>query len=127
MVDGGKSAYLELYVEEAGNILKVFSESLDKLKKNSRDRETLELAGRSIHTFASNSGFMNYAKISLLARNMEYVFDYLKKNNSQPTEEMLSKMSCYLEVIEKWFTGLKQNPKEPEVESLIAEMEKLKR
>ena len=126
MVDEEKSVYMGLYTEEAANLLRVFSEFLDKLKKNPHDKETLEMAGRAIHTFASNSGFMDFAKISRLARNMEYVFDYLKKSNSTPTDEMLNKMSDSLNVINKWFAGLKQNEAEPEVESLIAEMEKLK-
>ena len=127
MADEEKNVYLDLYMEEAANLLRVFSEFLDKLKKNPHDRETVEMAGRAIHTFASNSGFMDYAKISRLARNMEYVFDYLKKTNSTPTDEMLGRMSDCLSVINTWFTGMNQNVPEPEVESLIAELEKLKR
>jgi chemotaxis protein histidine kinase CheA len=80
-----------------------------------------------MHTFASNSGFMDFAKISILARNMEYFFDYLKKSASSPTDEMLNKMSDYLEVINNWFSGIRQNAAEPEVQAFIAEMEKLKK
>ena len=127
MVDEENSAYLDLYVEEAANLLKAFSESLEILKKNPEDKSNLEIAGRAMHTFASNSGFMGFGNISRLARNMEYFFDFLKKKNSPPTQEMLSTLTEYLGVINKWFANVKQNAVEPEVDSLIAELEILKK
>lgn len=127
MVDEEKAGYLDLYIEEAGGILKVFSESLNKLKTNPSDTQTIEIACRSMHTFASNSGFMGFGKISRLTRNIEYFFDYIKKKNTPLTPEMLTTLTKQYEIVNNWLTNIRQNETEPEIEQYIAELEKLKK
>lgn len=87
-----KSAYRDLFVQEAHEHVQNMNEVLLKLEEDPKSKEHLDSAFRSAHTLKGMAATMGYGQIKELCKAIEELFDKFRKDE----EKMSSEMASYL-------------------------------
>ncbi len=85
-----KSAYRDLFVQEAHEHVQNMNEALLKLEENPKSKEHLDSAFRSAHTLKGMAATMGYDQIKELCKAIEELFDKLRKGEEKIPVEMFS-------------------------------------
>jgi chemosensory pili system protein ChpA (sensor histidine kinase/response regulator) len=90
---------LEVFAEEAEDLLRNITANLGILEKAPNNREALLEIRRSSHTLKGSAGIIGLKKLSALAHRVEDLLDYLADNNiesnSQIFELLLASADCF--------------------------------
>jgi two-component system chemotaxis sensor kinase CheA len=87
-----KSAYRDLFVQEAHEHVQNMNQALLKLEEDPKNKEHLDSAFRSAHTLKGMAATMGYDQIKELCKAIEELFDKFRKGE----EKMSSEMASYL-------------------------------
>lgn len=79
-----------MYVTEALEHVDTINEALLKLEKDPKNSEQLNLIFRSAHTLKGMAGTMGYNQTKELCRNIENVFDKIRKKESELSQDLVS-------------------------------------
>ena len=82
--------YREMYVSEALEHLDTMNDALLKLEEEPDVREHLDLIFRSAHTVKGMSATMGYEQIRELCKNIENIFDKIRKGESKISKNLAS-------------------------------------
>jgi len=122
-IEKGMEEYLDVYVEEATELLTNLNKALMEFEKNPRKTEALEAIARSAHTLKSSSASMGFHRISELAHKMEDLFNKLKEAKG------ISSAAGIIDVLFKCFDTLqvglekvRRGEDEPDVEPLLKKL-----
>lgn len=66
------------FIQESDEVLDAVEQGLLELEKNPEDRDTMNMAFRSIHSFKGNCGFLGYVDLERLSHKMETVLGAMK-------------------------------------------------
>jgi len=89
-VSDDKSAYRDLFVQEAHEHVQNMNEALLKLEENPKSKEHLDSAFRSAHTLKGMAATMGYDQIKELCKAIEELFDKFRKGEENISSEMFS-------------------------------------
>ncbi|MFZ5570561.1 MAG: Hpt domain-containing protein [Thermodesulfobacteriota bacterium] len=89
---------MERFVEEALEQLEVVEESMLKLQEEPDNKETIQEAFRSLHSFKGNCGFSGFADLEKLAHKTETVMDNLKEGLLQVDPSTIQTMLYMVDI-----------------------------
>lgn len=82
--------FLEIFFEEAGEILENLETGILALEKMPGDRNILRNIITAFHTLKGNSGFLGFEKINLLSRQFEETFKAIQKSDGIITQGLIT-------------------------------------
>ena len=82
--------YRDMYVSEALEHVEMMNQALLKLEEKPNEREYIDLVFRSAHTIKGMSATMGYDQTRELCKNIENVFDMIRKGEEKPTQNIIS-------------------------------------
>jgi two-component system chemotaxis sensor kinase CheA len=85
-----KSAYRDLFVQEAHEHVQNMNQALLKLEEDPKNKEHLDSAFRSAHTLKGMAATMGYDQIKELCKAIEELFDKFRKDEEKMSAEMAS-------------------------------------
>ena len=85
-----KSAYRDLFVQEANEHVQYLNQSLLKLEEDPKNKEHLDAAFRSAHTLKGMAATMGYDQIKELCKAVEELFDKFRKDEEKITSDVAS-------------------------------------
>ncbi|MEM2159710.1 MAG: chemotaxis protein CheA [Candidatus Nitrosotenuis sp.] len=85
-----QNSYREMYVSEALEHVETINETLLKLEEEPEKREYLDLIFRSAHTVKGMSATMGYDDTRELCKNIENIFDNIRKGQEKLTPNLAS-------------------------------------
>ena len=80
--------YREMYVSEASEHVDIINQALLKLEEEPDVREHVDLIFRSAHTIKGMSATMGYDQTRDLCKNIENIFDKIRKGESKVTPDL---------------------------------------
>jgi two-component system chemotaxis sensor kinase CheA len=90
-----------MYISEAQEHVETMNQALLKLEENPEDRENLDLIFRSAHTLKGMAATMGYEQTTDLCRNIENVFDKIRKKESQISVNLASALFNCIDVLQQ--------------------------
>jgi two-component system chemotaxis sensor kinase CheA len=85
-----KSAYRDLFVQEAREHVQYLNQSLLKLEEDPKSKEHLDAAFRSAHTVKGMAATMGYDQIKELCKAVEELFDKFRKGEEKISSDVAS-------------------------------------
>ncbi len=90
---------LEIFGEEAEELIQAIRSNLEKLEKNPNDREALLEVRRNAHTLKGSAGIVGLKELSNVAHRVEDALDYLAENEIDGSrkifELLLTSTDCF--------------------------------
>ena len=93
--------YREMYISEAQEHVETMNQALLKLEENPDGSENLDLIFRSAHTLKGMAATMGYEQTKELCRNIENVFDKIRKKESQLSTNLASALFKCIDVLQQ--------------------------
>ena len=123
-MEEGMEEYLDIYVEEADELLTNLNKSLMSFEKNPKDKTHLESIARSAHTLKSSSAAMGFTNISELSHRMEDLFNKLQEAEGVESSEGLVNIlfQCF-DALQTGVEKVKAGQDEPCVDVLLEKLE----
>ncbi|MGD8781795.1 MAG: chemotaxis protein CheA [Ignavibacteria bacterium] len=84
-----KKEHMQVYFEEAEELLQNLESALIELEKNPFDMEYVGEAFRSLHTLKGSSGMYGFDKISEFSHDIENIFDKIRSGKIQISKEII--------------------------------------
>ena len=112
--------YREMYVTEALEHAELMNQTLLKLEENPDSREHLDSIFRSAHTIKGMAATMGYEQTKELCKNIENIFDKIRKNESKLTGKLASAIFKCIDVLQQMINDEK---KTIDLESYISILE----
>ena len=118
--------YREMYITEAQEHIETMNQALLKLEEKPDSKENLDLIFRSAHTLKGMAATMGYEQTKELCRDIENVFDKIRKKESELSANLASALFKCIDVIQqmindeskkidiKPFLDMLENPEEVE-------------
>lgn len=85
-----KDDLIKIFIEEVNDLLQELEASLLELGNNQSDKELLNKAFRSLHTIKGAAGMYGYNEISNFTHGMETIFDNLRNDKIELSNEILT-------------------------------------
>ena len=112
--------YQEMYVSEAQEHIETMNQALLKLEENPDGSENLDLIFRSAHTLKGMAATMGYEQTKELCRNIENVFEKIRKKESQLSTNLASVLFKCIDVIQQM---INDESKKIDIKSFIKMLE----
>ena len=112
--------YQEMYVSEAQEHVETMNQALLKLEENPDGSENLDLIFRSAHTLKGMAATMGYEQTKELCRNIENVFEKIRKKESQLSTNLASALFKCLDVLQQM---INDKSKKIDIESFLKMLE----
>lgn len=93
--------YREMYLSEALEHIDIMNQALLKLEENPDVKEHLDLIFRSAHTIKGMAATMGYEQTKELCKNIENVFDELRKKQTTLTPNLASALFKCLDALQQ--------------------------
>ena len=93
--------YREMYISEAQEHVETMNHALLKLEENPDSSENLDLIFRSAHTLKGMAATMGYEQTTDLCRNIENVFDKIRKKESQLSTNLASALFKCIDILQQ--------------------------
>ena len=93
--------YREMYLSEALEHIDIMNQALLKLEENPDVKEHLDLIFRSAHTIKGMAATMGYEQTKELCKNIENVFDELRKKQSILTPNLASALFKCIDALQQ--------------------------
>lgn len=101
--------FLEVFFEEAGEILEGLESGVLTLEKTPEDRNVLRNIITGFHTLKGNSGFLGFDKINTLSRQMEEVLKAIQKSDRVPAQNLIAVLFNCLDALRILIEDYKTN------------------
>jgi two-component system chemotaxis sensor kinase CheA len=120
-----------MYLSEALEHVDIMNQALLKLEENPDVKEHLDLIFRSAHTIKGMAATMGYEQTKELCKNIENVFDHLRKKETNLTPNLASALFKCLDVLQQmindenkiidlnYYLSLLTHPEETRIEENI--------
>lgn len=96
-----KSAYRDLFVQEAHEHVQNMNQALLKLEEEPKSKEHLDSAFRSAHTLKGMAATMGYDQIKELCKAIEELFDKFRKGEERMSSEIASYLFKCIDTIQE--------------------------
>ena len=93
--------YREMYLSEALEHIDIMNQALLKLEENPDVKEHLDLIFRSAHTIKGMAATMGYEQTKELCKNIENVFDDLRKKQTNLTSNLASALFKCIDALQQ--------------------------
>lgn len=103
-----QSSYREMYVSEALEHVETVNETLLKLEEEPEKREYLDLIFRSAHTVKGMSATMGYDDTRELCKNIENIFDNIRKGQAKLTPNLASALFKCIDLLREMIADEKK-------------------
>lgn len=113
--------YREMYVSEALEHVEIMNKALLKLEENPDLRENLDLIFRSAHTLKGMAATMGYEQTKDLCKNIENVFDKIRKKESKLSSHLASALFKCIDILQEM---INDENKKIDIESFIKILDK---
>ena len=100
---------LEVFFEEAAELLRDFEEGLLRLERAPRDPEVLNRVFRSAHTLKGNSGMLGFEAIGRFTHVLENVLSRLRSGDLELTRGIVSTLLAAADVLRELLQRAKDN------------------
>ncbi len=118
---------LEIFLEEAEEVLATIGEHLEICQANPNDREALTTVRRSFHTLKGSGRMVGLWDLGEVAWAIEQVMNKWLQDEKNATPELLALLSDARQHFTGWVTSLKANGTvKVAAEALVAEAERLR-
>ena len=96
--------YREMYVSEALEHVEIINDALLKLEEEPNVREHLDLIFRSAHTIKGMAATMGYDQTRELCKNIENIFDNIRKGKSKLTQNLASALFKCVDLLQQFIS-----------------------
>lgn len=93
--------YREMYVSEALEHVEIINEALLKLEEEPEVKEHIDLIFRSAHTIKGMSATMGYEQTKELCKNIENIFDKIRKGESKASSNLITVIFKCMDVLQQ--------------------------
>lgn len=93
--------YREMYVSEALEHVEIINEALLKLEEEPEVKEHIDLIFRSAHTIKGMSATMGYEQTKELCKNIENIFDKIRKGESKASSNLVTAIFKCMDVLQQ--------------------------
>ena len=100
--------YREMYVSEALEHVETISEALLKLEEEPNVKEHVDLIFRSAHTIKGMAATMGYDQTKDLCKNIENIFDNIRKGESKVTQNLASALFKCIDLLQQLISDEKK-------------------
>lgn len=115
--------FLEIFFEEAGDILEGLERDILALEKSPGDRNILRNIITAFHTLKGNSGFLGFEKINSLSRRMEETLKAVQKSDGIITQGLITILFNCLDTLRRLIHDYKTHKTSPlDITSLLAKI-----
>ena len=101
--------YREMYVSEALEHVETISEALLKLEEEPNVKEHVDLIFRSAHTIKGMAATMGYDQTKDLCKNIENIFDNIRKGESKVTQNLASALFKCIDLLQQLISDEKKH------------------
>lgn len=105
--------FLEIFFEEAGDILEGLEKGILALEKAPGDRNILRNVITAFHTLKGNSGFLGFEKINSLSRHMEETLKAVQKSDGIITQGSITVLFNCLDTLRRLVNDYKTDGTSP--------------
>ncbi|HWP49395.1 MAG TPA: ABC transporter substrate-binding protein [Candidatus Limnocylindrales bacterium] len=105
--------FLEIFFEEAGDILEGLEKGILALEKAPGDRNILRNVITASHTLKGNSGFLGFEKINSLSRHMEETLKAVQKSDGIITQGLITVLFNCLDTLRRLVNDYKTDKTSP--------------
>ena len=105
--------FLEIFFEEAGDILEGLEKGILALEKAPGDRNILRNVITAFHTLKGNSGFLGFEKINSLSRHMEETLKAVQKSDGIITQGLITVLFNCLDTLRRLVNDYKTDKTSP--------------
>ena len=115
---------LEIYIEEATDILDVLTQSLATWEKNFDNHDPLEELQRELHTLKGGARMIKQPKISTIAHELEQLYENISQKNIPATKDVFKLATKVHDIIYNMIECLKSNKEHPSTKNLLEELKR---
>ncbi len=101
--------YRDLYVAEGLEHVEKIHEALTQLENEPNNRELVDQIFRSAHTLKSMAATMDYKKTQNLCKNIENIFEKIRKGESEVTNNLITAISKCVDILEQMISDDKKD------------------
>ena len=112
--------YQEMYQSEALEHVEIMNNALLTLEEKPNSKEHLDLIFRSAHTIKGMAATMGYEQTKVLCKNIENIFDKIRKKESELTPQLASVIFKGIDSLQQMINDLE---KKIDLDSLISLLE----
>lgn len=118
---------LEVFFEEAAELLRDFEEGVLRLERNECDAETLNRVFRSAHTLKGNSGMLGFETIARFTHTLESVLARIRSGDLAVTRSIVSVFLSVADVLRELLQRARDNDDRdvPQLREAMAALEGL--
>ncbi|WP_165857740.1 Hpt domain-containing protein [Marinobacter sp. JSM 1782161] len=116
---------LEIFIEEAGEVLSTIEEFYPRLRQNHDDREALTEVRRAFHTLKGSGRLVGATSIGELAWSVENLLNRVIDQSIKPTEELFSLVDTVIARVPGLINEFREGNATGDVNELIARAEAL--
>lgn len=116
---------LEIFGEEAEELIQNIRVNLERLEKDINDREALLEVRRSAHTLKGSAGIVGLKELSKVAHRVEDSLDYLAENEIAGSEKIFGLLLTSTDCFAALAAGETSAPLTKKIESLYANFDEL--
>ncbi|MGY5148564.1 MAG: chemotaxis protein CheA [Candidatus Nitrosopumilus sp. bin_68KS] len=99
--------YREMYVSEAIEHIELMNQTLLQLEDSPTNRSFLDQIFRSAHTIKGMASTMEYSETSELCKNIENIFDEIRKGEKQLTHNLTSALFVCIDLLQQMISDEK--------------------
>lgn len=120
------SRYLDLFKEEAGEILQTINDQLLALEQGSGDKQVVEELFRALHSLKGITATMGFDQIADLSHKMESLIDQVRNERIEITTALMNILFEATDTLQVLLSQVdSENPvNEIDIKSLVAKLEK---
>ncbi|HZH35549.1 MAG TPA: hybrid sensor histidine kinase/response regulator, partial [Pyrinomonadaceae bacterium] len=111
---------LEVFAEEAGDLLGTIGENIQRLEQNAQNKSALDEIRRCSHTLKGAAGVCGFRTVSSLAHRMEDLLDYLAGQPAASNSETTALILTSADTLERLTRCSSENVSKDEIERLYA-------
>lgn len=100
--------YREMYVSEALEHVEIINNTLLKLEEEPEIKDHIDLIFRSAHTIKGMSATMGYEQTKDLCKNIENIFDKIRKNESKVTPSLITAIFKCMDALQQMISDEKK-------------------